>query len=479
MRPNSILPVILCGGSGTRLWPLSRKSFPKQFLSLIRENDKTLLQQTISRIQELKDVQNPIFICNEEHRFIVAEQIREINIAPSSIILEPFGRNTAAAITIAAIKAVEKGEDPHLLVLSSDHHINNHKKFTEIINNGIKYSKQGKLVTFGIIPDSPATRYGYIRTESLTKKSSIEGLDINAFIEKPDRKKAELFYKDDRFLWNSGIFLFKASEIIEEIKKYSPKTFTYCEKSLSKKLFDLDFERIDRDHFKECPNISIDIAVMEKTNKGMVIPLDVGWSDIGSWDSVWELSEKDKQGNVLQGNVEIIKSRDCYLKSDKRLTAAIGLENIVIVDTNDVILVANKNNSQEVKNIVKKLNDEKKPEALENKKCFRPWGSYLSLVKDKKWQVKIINVKPGQSLSLQKHNHRAEHWVVVSGEAKVEINKKIFSLKENESTYIPLGSMHRLSNVTNENLKIIEIQSGNYLGEDDIVRFEDNYGRNN
>ena len=236
MRPNSILPVILCGGSGTRLWPLSRKSFPKQFLSLIRENDKTLLQQTISRIQELKDVQNPIFICNEEHRFIVAEQIREINIAPSSIILEPFGRNTAAAITIAAIKAVEKGEDPHLLVLSSDHHINNHKKFTEIINNGIKYSKQGKLVTFGIIPDSPATRYGYIRTESLTKKSSIEGLDINAFIEKPDRKKAELFYKDDRFLWNSGIFLFKASEIIEEIKKYSPKTFTYCEKSLSKKL---------------------------------------------------------------------------------------------------------------------------------------------------------------------------------------------------------------------------------------------------
>ncbi len=479
MSLNTILPVILCGGSGTRLWPASRKSFPKQFLSLADKDTNSLLQQTIIRIEKLKNILDPIFICNEEHRFIVAEQIRETNIKPNSIILEPFGRNTAPAITIAALKALEKGKDTNLLILSSDHFIENNEKFLEIIEAGIEYSKKGMLVTFGVLPDTPATGYGYIKSEEPLENLLIEGKSIKSFIEKPDKKTAELLLKDKRFSWNSGIFLFKASAILKAIEQFSPEILNFCQKALSKDIYDLDFQRLDKDYFKKCPDVSIDIAVMEKTKNGIVLPLPVGWSDIGSWNSVWNISQKDSDGNVIYGNVEIEDTQDCYFKSENRLIAAIGLKNLAIIETSDAILVVDKNKSQEVKNIVQKLRDKNIPEALEHQKSFRPWGNYQSLVKKNKWQVKLINVKPGESLSLQKHRYRSEHWVVVSGQAKVEINEKVFNLYENQSTYIPSGSKHRLSNPGNEDLKIIEIQSGTYLGEDDIIRFDDNYGRTN
>ncbi len=479
MSLNSILPVILCGGSGTRLWPASRKSFPKQFLSLADKDANSLLQQTIYRIEKLKNILNPIFICNEEHRFIVAEQIRETNIKPNSIILEPFGRNTAPAITIAALKALQKGEDTNLLILSSDHFIENNDKFLEIIQAGIEYSKKGMLVTFGVLPDSPSTGFGYIKSEEPLKNSLIEGKSIKSFIEKPDKKRAELFLKDKRFSWNSGIFLFKASAILKAIEQFSPEILSYCQKALSKNIYDLDFQRLDKNYFKKCPDVSIDVAVMEKTKQGIVLPLPVGWSDIGSWNSVWNISKKDPDGNVIYGKVEIEDTYDCYLKSENRLIAAIGLKNLAIIDTSDAILVVDKNKSQEVKNIVEKLRDKEIPEALEHQKSFRPWGNYQSLVKKNKWQVKLITVKPGECLSLQKHRYRSEHWVVVSGHAKVEIDEKVFKLYENQSTYIPSGSKHRLSNPGIEELKIIEIQSGTYLGEDDIIRFDDNYGRTN
>ncbi len=477
MSPKSILPIILCGGSGTRLWPLSRQSFPKQFLSLNSQDNKSLIQQTIIRIKNLKNIEDPIFICNEEHRFIVAEQMREIGVSTNSIILEPFGRNTAAAITIAALKAIENGKDPNLLVLSSDHSIRNVNNFVSAINCAIKYSEDGRLVTFGIKPDHPATGYGYIKSERPIENTKIEGSNIDSFIEKPDKKKAESFIKDERFTWNSGIFLFKASKILKSVQEFSPDTLEYCSNSINKSKLDLDFLRLNQDYFKKCPNISIDVAVMEKTDKGTVIPLDAGWCDIGSWNSLWEISKKDNNGNFIKGKVEIKDSEGCYLNSDNRLIAAIGIKNLIVVETSDAILIADKNKSQEVKYMVDEMKNEKKSEAIQHQKNFRPWGNYESLIKEKKWQVKLINVKAGESLSLQKHQYRSEHWVVVSGEANVEINEKKFTLKENQSTYIPLGCKHRLSNKSKNNLVIIEIQSGSYLGEDDIERFEDNYGR--
>ena len=476
MLSNTILPVILCGGSGTRLWPLSRKSFPKQFLSLNYKNNYSLIQNTLIRIKNLDNQSNPILICNEEHRFIIAEQMREINIIPSQIILEPFGRNTAPAIAVAALKSLEKGDDPNLLILSSDHHIENEEKFIEILNSGVKYSEKGRLVTFGVVPKSPETGYGYIKSKNTSSNS---GYEIEAFIEKPNKEKAKSFLRDNRFTWNSGIFLFKASEILKEIEKFSPEIITFCKKSLDKKLYDLDFQRLNKKSFFNCPNISIDVAVMEKTSKGTVIPLDVGWNDIGCWDSLWEISKKDSKGNVVEGDVSIENTENCFLRSENRLIAGIGLKNLLIVETNDAILIAEKSQSQKVKNIVQKLQNEKKSQGIEHQKIFRPWGNYETLINSKNWQVKIIIVKAGEKISLQKHKYRSEHWVVVSGLAKVEIDSKILILEENQSTYIPQGSTHRLSNVGKEDLKIIEIQSGSYIGEDDIIRIEDEYGRNN
>ncbi len=477
MKSEKILPIILCGGSGSRLWPMSRQSFPKQFLSFNFTDGYSLLQRTQKRIEKIRNMQNPILICNEEHRFIVAEQMREIGVKPNGIILEPFGRNTAPAITIAALKALEIYDDPNLLILSSDHQIDNLDKFSEVIEKGLEFSISRFLVTFGILPTSPEVGYGYIKSEKALNKTKIEGSKIDCFVEKPDQKKAEIFIKDNRYSWNSGIFMFKASSILEELKNFSPELVKNCNLSLDKKLFDLDFQRLDKDAFRACPNISVDVAVLEKTRKAVVLPLNAGWSDIGSWDFVWKISKKDSNGNVVEGNVIEKNTKNSYLNSQNRMIAAIGLNNLIVIETRDAVLVANKNQSQEVKNIVNTLNEKKIPQGLEHQKCFRPWGSYELLVKESKWQVKLIEVKAGERLSLQKHKFRSEHWVIVSGIAKVEIDGTEMILKENQSSYIPLGSKHRLSNPGLNILKIIEVQSGSYLGEDDIERFDDNYGR--
>tara|TARA_B100000212_G_scaffold317287_1_gene272839 strand:- start:39775 stop:41214 length:1440 start_codon:yes stop_codon:yes gene_type:complete len=479
MASNPIIPVILCGGSGTRLWPLSRESFPKQYLSLSSINEKTLLQVTRERIVGLKNLIDPILICNEEHRFIVAEQMRAIKTNPLSIILEPFGKNTGPAITLAALKALEEENDPILLVLSSDHEIKNKKKFISILERGINYAANEYLVTFGILPDSAETGYGYIQAESPFNLSEIEAKKITKFTEKPDLETALKFLKDKRYLWNSGIFMFKAKTIISEVKKFSPEIFKYCEKAILNSNLDLDFQRIDKNHFNNCPNLSIDISVMEKTSLGKVLPLDAGWSDIGSWEAVWESSKKDKFGNHTKGKIISENNKNCYLRSEDRLLVGIGLHDLIAVETNDAILIADKKKSQEVKNIVQQLKENKIPEGQKHSIIYRPWGYYLSLSEASNWQVKLINVKPGEKLSSQMHKYRSEHWVVVSGIAKVELNNKINTLNENESIYIPLGSQHRLINNSDKSLTIIEVQSGSYLGEDDIVRFDDKYGRIN
>ena len=471
-----IFPVILCGGSGSRLWPLSRRSYPKQFLSLNFTDNKSLLQKTQLRTRGIRNIKEPIMICNEEHRFIVAEQMREINVKPSSIILEPFGRNTAPAITVAALKALEIHSDPDILVLSSDHQIADEEIFLDVIQRALQYSQEGKLVTFGVIPSSPEVGYGYIKSKTPLNKG-VHGSNVDSFIEKPNKEKAKELIKDNRFTWNSGIFLFKAKNILKELDLYEPDIIKFCKLSLQKNLFDLDFQRLDKEHFKQCPDLSIDVAIMEKTKNAYVLALEAGWSDVGSWDFVWEISKKDSEGNVIQGNVISENTRDSLLSSQSRLITVIGLQNIVVVETKDAILIANKEESQKVKNIVNFLKGKNIPQGVEHQKCYRPWGTYESLVKEDSWQVKLISVKPGEKLSLQRHKYRSEHWVVVSGTAKVEIDDQEKILQENESSYIPLGTKHRLSNPGKMDLKIIEVQTGTYLGEDDIERFDDNYGR--
>ena len=476
MSLNPIIPIILCGGSGTRLWPLSRQSFPKQFLSLTSNNKDSLLQKTIERISNLKNISSPILICNEEHRFLVAEQMRGINIKNCSILLEPFGRNTAPAIAIAALKALDKNDDPILLILSSDHEISNKEKFINTLNAGINYAENEKLVTFGIIPTSPETGYGYIKAAK-PFTDNLEGIDIKEFLEKPDLETAKKLIEDKRFTWNSGIFMFKAKTIIKEIDKFSPDIIKYCRESLKQSRNDLDFIRLDKMSFEKCPNISIDCAVMEKTTKGTVLPLNANWNDIGSWQSVWEVSNKDKNGNFTKGKTIIKNTKNCYLSSEARLLVGIGLENLIVVETNDAILVSNKSESQKVKEIVKILKDKKIPEGLKHSKIYRPWGHYKSIVEEDRWQVKLIEVKSGEKLSLQMHHHRSEYWIIVRGTAEVEVDDKTKILTENESVYIPLGSKHRLTNPGKIPLALIEVQSGSYVGEDDIVRFDDKYGR--
>ena len=474
---DKITPVILSGGQGTRLWPLSRKSFPKQFLSINSCNEKSLLQNTQLRLSGIKNITEPILICNNEHRFIVAEQMRDINVNPKSILLEPFGRNTAPAILLAAFKSLETENNPHLLILSADHQIRNEDKFRDLIETGKTYSAKNKLVTFGVIPRSPETGYGYIKSKRPFNLENIEGIEISDFIEKPNLKKAQEFIKDKCFTWNSGIFLFKAKTIINEIKNFNPDIYKACEISFRKSKKDLDFQRLDSESFNICPNLSIDIAVMENTVNGIVLPFDAEWSDIGSWKSVWENSKKDNSGNAKQGKVLSKNTENCYFHSEDKLLVGLGINNLVIVNTDDAILVADKNESQNIKEIVNDLNTNNFKEATNHKKGFRPWGFYISIIEDQRWQVKIIHVNPGAELSLQMHHHRSEHWVVVKGTAKVEIENEKLILSENESAYIPLGSKHRLSNPGKIPLELIEVQSGAYIGEDDILRFEDQYGR--
>ena len=475
---KNIFPVILCGGNGTRLWPLSRKSFPKQFLTLKSQGKYSLLQQTQIRINNFQNFSNTILICNEEHRFIVAEQMREIDAKPNSIILEPIGKNTAPSIILAALQALKSNKDPILLILSSDHLMTCDENFNIGLQNAFKLANNGRIVTFGIRPTSPNTGFGYIQSKEQLNFKSAEGCEIKKFIEKPDLSLAKEFLLDERYSWNSGMFVFKASTIISEMNNYYPKIVNYCEKALESSYKDLDFRRIKEKVFADCPSCSIDVAVMEKTEIGSVVPLNIEWTDIGSWEALWEYEKKNEKGNLIEGNVFLHDVNNSYFNSaGKRLLVGMGVKDLIVVDTDDVTLISDKNKSQEIKNLVQQIKKLGMVEAENHKSGFRPWGKYLSIASDQNWQVKLIEVKPGQSLSLQKHKFRAEHWVVVKGIAKVRIEDKIVLLNENQGTFIPLECMHQLSNPGSENLLIIEVQCGSYLGEDDIIRFEDIYGR--
>ena len=471
-----LIPVILSGGSGSRLWPLSRESYPKQYLKLDEKNNFSLLQNTFLRSKGINNIKQPIIITNQEQRFIVAEQMREINVNPNSIILEPVRRNTAPAITLAALKAIKKNQDPILLILSSDHKVDDSESFRKTIINSCLKAEEGRLVTFGITPNRPETGYGYIEAfEELSEGNPSS--KIKRFIEKPDFAVAENLIKDRHYFWNSGIFLFKASSFLKELEKYEPEIIKNCNEALKKSLKDLDFIRVNENFFKKCPNISIDNALMEKTNLGTVFSLNVGWDDIGSWGSVWENSNKDKKGNTVNGKIILNNSNNCYVRSEDRLIVGIDLNNLIVVETNDAILVSDKESTQKVKKIVQIMNENNFEEGKNNKLNYRPWGSFTSIEKGATWQVKRLEIKPGASISLQLHHKRSEHWIIVNGTAKVEIDGEVSFLNKNESTYIPVGSKHRLTNSGDIKLILIEVQSGNYLGEDDIVRFEDFYGR--
>jgi mannose-1-phosphate guanylyltransferase/mannose-6-phosphate isomerase len=472
----TLVPVILCGGTGTRLWPLSRATYPKQYWALAGDSEDTLLQQTQRRLQGLPGLAAPLLICNEDHRFIVAEQMRQIGVEPAAILLEPIGRNTAPAVAVAALKATALGEDPLLLVLAADHVIRDATRFRTTVNAGLAAAEAGQLVTFGIVPSAPETGYGYIEAAR-----NLEGAEapvpIARFVEKPDRGTAEQFLATGRFTWNSGMFLFRASAILAELERLAPEVVSACRAALEHDSPDLDFLRLEREAFAGCPNVAIDVAVMEKTDRGAVLPLESGWSDVGSWSALWDTSDHDAQGNVLRGRVISQDSRNCYLRSEHRLVVGLGVEDLVVVETDDVVLVAHRDRAQEVKTVVGMLERQGARESKAHRKIYRPWGSYDGVVEGERWQVKKIVVNPGASLSLQMHHHRAEHWVVVQGTALVEKDGQQELVGENQSTYIPLGAHHRLSNPGKIPVEMIEVQSGSYLGEDDIVRFEDRYGR--
>lgn len=461
-----MVPVILSGGSGTRMWPYSRSMYPKQFLPLVGE--RTMLQETVLRIGS--DV-SPIVVCNDDHRFMVAEQLRSCDITPHSIILEPLARNTAPAIALAAIQILNESDDV-MLVLPADHVIPDNEVFHHALTLAEKKAQEGHLVTFGIVPSYAETGYGYIKA---TGEADVRL--VNEFLEKPDAETANAYVESGDYFWNSGMFVFKASAYIEALKEFSPDIYRACEAALSNSKDDLDFIRVDKDEFNTCPNDSIDYAVMEKTDKAAMVPLNAGWSDVGSWSSLWSVCEKDGEGNAVRGDVIMEDTKNCFIQSQDKLIATVGLEDIVVVQTDDSILVAAKNKVQEVKQIVNHLNEMKRSETKLHRKVFRPWGNYDSIDSGERFQVKRIVVKPGAKLSLQMHHHRAEHWVVVSGTAEVTNGDKKMLLKENESTFIPLGVTHSLANPGTIPLEIIEVQSGSYLGEDDIVRFEDLYGR--
>ena len=465
-----MIPVILSGGSGTRLWPLSRKHKPKQLLSLF--GDKTLFQDTLIRLDGLVDLERPLVVCNHEHRFMVADQLQELNIANSDIVLEPSGRNTAPAIAIAALQALKSNDDPLLLVLAADHVIRDVDAFHHAVNIAREQAEKGALVTFGIVPTSPNTGYGYI---DALEKNCVSGL--KAFVEKPDLATAQAYFDSGSHYWNSGMFLFKASTFLTELEHYAPDMLKACRLAFSASQRDLDFIRLDEATFKQCPSDSIDYAVMEKTDKAVVVPLDAGWSDVGSWSSLWECAEQDSEGNVLRGDVMIDDVQDSYIHSEHRLVSVLGLQHIVVVETADAVMVTSKDSAQNVKEVVNHLIKKGRSEAETHRLCYRPWGHYDCIDSGERFQVKRITVNAGASLSLQMHHHRAEHWTVVSGTAKVTCGDKIILLSENESTYIPLGTIHRLENPGKLPLEIIEVQSGSYLGEDDIVRFDDDYRR--
>ncbi len=492
-----IQPVILSGGSGTRLWPLSREHYPKQLLAPFGEF--TLLQATLKRLEGLQsrggnifkdtiDVSDPIIICNEEHRFLVAEQIRQLNIVPSSLILEPVGRNTAPALTLAALQSINSGENHVLLVMPADHLIQDKTKFHDAVLSGARLANQGVIVTFGIVPARPETGYGYIKVgkeiTSEGKQLPAKGYNISEFVEKPDAGTAAEYLESKQYLWNSGIFMVQSKVWLDKVGKFNEEMLVACTNAYSQGQTDGEFYRIDRSSFERCPSDSIDYAVMERITQdnsdriqSAVIPLDAGWSDVGAWSSLWDIIPKDSQGNIIKGDVITHETHNSLMYSENRLMAGIGLDDIIAIETADAVMIVHKDHAQDVKQIVSRLKLNGRNEHKAHRRVHRPWGDYEGIDIGARYQVKRITVKPGASLSLQMHHHRAEHWVVVKGTAKVTRGEEVFLLSENESTYIPISVKHRLENPGSLPLEIIEVQSGSYLGEDDIVRFDDVYGR--
>jgi len=479
---HSLIPVILCGGSGTRLWPLSREQYPKQLLQLL-DGDDSLLQATVRRMEGLSGVEigPTLVICNEEYRFVIAEQLRVMN-KNTSILLEPEGRNTAPALTLAALAAIQNGDDPILLVMPADHMIMDIAAFQIAIQKSIKLAVDGAIVTFGITPDSPETGYGYIRSGAEYEGNGV--FHIERFVEKPDSDTAQSYLDAGSYLWNSGLFMMRASVWLSAIGHCRTDILAACQTAWSQNSIDGEFLRPEKTAFVQCPADSIDYAVMENIGTGMdslpiglVMPLSAGWSDIGAWESLWRVLPKDNKGNASQGDVLLHNCHNTLVMSENRLVACIGIKDVVVVETPDAILVAHKDKTQDVKKIVNKLKQEKRTEGQLHRKIFRPWGWYDCVDVGERFQVKRIAVRPGASLSLQMHHHRAEHWIVVSGSAQVTCGDSKYLVSVNESTFIPLGTRHRLENPGTELLEIIEVQSGSYLGEDDIVRFEDVYGR--
>jgi len=465
---SSIQPVILSGGSGTRLWPLSREAYPKQFLPLAGE--LTMLQATWQRVAPLA-ARGPLVIANEEHRFVAAEQLQQVGAEAAAIILEPVGRNTAPAIAVAALEATRGGTDALLLVLPSDHVITDEAAFRSAVQAAASAADAGKLVTFGIVPTGPETGYGYIKAADGQGVRAVE-----RFVEKPDLETATGYVSSGQYYWNSGMFLFKASRYLRELERFQPEMLASSRQAWQQARRDADFTRLDKDAFTAVPSDSIDYAVMEKTADAVVIPLDAGWNDVGSWTALRDVSQQDGDGNAHQGDVIAIDCRNTYAYA-QRLVALVGLDDVVVVETDDAVLVGKADRMQEVKTVVAKLKAEGRSEATWHRKVYRPWGAYDSIDNGERFQVKRITVKPGGTLSLQMHHHRAEHWIVVSGTAEVTRGDDVILLTENQSTYIPLGVTHRLKNPGKLPLELIEVQSGSYLGEDDIVRFEDQYGR--
>lgn len=466
-----LTPVLLSGGVGSRLWPVSREAHPKQFLPLAGE--RSMLQETLARIESLAAGQ-PLVVCNEEHRFMVAEQLRQLQVSPAALILEPRGRNTAPAVALAAIQALAADPEAILLVLPADHLIQDPAAFVAAVDKALPLAAAGRLMTFGVVPTAPETGYGYIRCGDSLDNGLFE---LDEFVEKPDAPTAQSYLDDGGYLWNSGMFLLGAQVFIDELGKYAPDMLDRCREAMRGAHSDMDFVRPERAAFEQCPSDSIDYAVMEKTERGGVVSLDCGWSDVGAWSALWEVAERDGAGNVCKGDVIVDNASGNYLRSESRLVAATGVNNLVVVETADAVLVADRDKVQDVKNIVNALKRRERPEASLHQRVYRPWGSYESLIVADRFQVKRIVVNPGEKLSLQMHHHRAEHWVVVKGTAEVTCEDKVFMLGEDESTYIPLGHKHRLVNPGRVPLELIEVQSGSYLGEDDIVRFDDVYGR--
>lgn len=473
LNMSSLIPVIIAGGTGSRLWPLSRELYPKQFLQL--DGNSTMLQATVNRLEQLNCGQ-PLVICNEDHRFLVAEQLRHLGKLAHNIILEPAGRNTAPAIALAAMTAQQTsvdGEDPLLLVLAADHVIRDENAFVTSVREAIPHADRGKLVTFGIVPTHAETGYGYIR-----RGETYQGaFKVEQFVEKPALTTAEGYLSSGEYYWNSGMFLFRASRFLTELESFRPDIYAACAKAVGTIDPDLDFVRVDKNAFLACPNDSIDYAVMEKTADAVVVPMDVGWSDVGSWSSLWDISDKDINGNVSRGDVLQHNSQNNYVFAESCLVTTVGVQDLVIVQTKDAVLVADKRQVQEVKMIVESLKTAGRSEHHIHREVYRPWGKYDSIDNGKRYQVKRITVKPGEKLSIQMHHHRAEHWIVVSGTARVTNGESVQLVTENQSVYIPVGQIHSLENPGKILLEMIEVQSGSYLGEDDIVRFEDRYGR--